>query len=73
MNVQYDIAALPGSFMSVDIFNVFNFKSKLDYNEFGNLAGGALNTQYAKVLGYQAPRSVRLTLGLRFGEPARGE
>ncbi|WP_176499003.1 TonB-dependent receptor [Sphingomonas sp. HMP9] len=73
INVQYDIAALPGSFMSVDVFNVFNFKSKLDYNEFGNNAGGSLNERYAQVTGYQAPRSVRLTLGLRFGEPARGE
>jgi hypothetical protein len=71
LNVKYDIAALPGSFMSVDVFNVFNFKSKLDFDEFGNNGGGSLNTQYARVIGYQAPRSVRFTLGLRFGETPR--
>ena len=71
VNVQYDIASLPGSFFSVDVFNVFNFKSKLDYQEFGDLAGGALNTRYGEVIGYQTPRYVRFTLGLRFGEGSK--
>ncbi len=71
LNVQHDIRSLPGSFISVDVFNAFNFKSKLDFDEFGELGDGSLNQQYAQVLGYQAPRSVRLTLGIRFGEPSR--
>lgn len=68
LNVRYDLSALPGSYMSIDVFNIFNFKSKLDYNEFGNNAGGSLNERYGEVLGYQAPRSFRFTLGVRFGE-----
>ncbi|MBN2970775.1 TonB-dependent receptor [Roseomonas aeriglobus] len=71
VNVQYDIASLPGSFFSVDVFNVFNFKSKLDYQEFGDLTGGAINQRYGEVIGYQVPRYVRFTLGLRFGEGSK--
>jgi hypothetical protein len=67
VNVQYDIASLPGSFVSVDVFNVFNFKSKLDYQEFGDLADGSINARYGQPIGYQTPRYVRFTLGLRFG------
>lgn len=71
VNLQYDIKSLPGSFFSVDVFNVFNFKSKLDYNELGENADGSLNARYGQVTGYQNPRYVRFTFGLRFGEPAR--
>lgn len=70
VNVQYDIAGLPGSFFSVDVFNVFNFKSKLDYQEFGDNADGSINTRFGEPLGYQTPRYVRFTVGLRFGENA---
>lgn len=68
MNFAYDIAAMPGSFVQIDVFNVFNFKSKLDYNEFGENADGSINVNYAKPIGYQPPRSVRLTFAMRFGE-----
>ena len=71
VNVQYDIASLPGSFVSVDVFNIFNFKSKLDYNEFGENPDGSLNNNYGLPLGYQTPRYVRFTIGLRFGETPR--
>ncbi|MCD2325221.1 hypothetical protein LQ953_14455 [Sphingomonas sp. IC-56] len=71
VNVQYDLNALPGSFISLDVFNVFNFKSKLDYNEFGDNADGSTNNRYGQVIGYQTPRYVRFTLGLRFGETSR--
>ena len=71
LNIGYDIRSLPGSFFGVDIFNVFNFKSKLDFNEFGENGDGTLNSVYGRPLGYQAPRFVRFTLGIRFGEPAR--
>jgi len=70
-NIQYDIADLPGSFVSVDVFNVLNWKSKVDYNEFGENADGTLNSQYRNVTGYQAPRSVRISFGIRLGEPRR--
>lgn len=71
LNVQYDIAELPGSFFSVDVFNIFNWKSKLDFNEEGENDDLTLNTQYSQVTGYQAPRSVRLTFGVRLGENKR--
>ncbi len=71
LNVQYDIAELPGSFFSVDVFNVFNWKSKLDFNENGENNGRTLNNSYGLVTGYQAPRSVRLTFGVRLGENKR--
>jgi hypothetical protein len=67
VNAQVDIAQFPGSFISVDVFNVFNFKSKVDYNEFGDNPDGTINAQYRQPIGYQAPRSVRFTFGLRFG------
>jgi hypothetical protein len=70
-NIQYDIADLPGSFVSVDVFNILNWKSKVDYNEFGENADGTLNSQYRNVTGYQAPRSVRISFGIRLGEPRR--
>ena len=71
LNVQYDIASLPGSFISIDAFNIFNFKSKLDYQEFGDNADGSINQRYGLPIGYQTPRYLRFTIGLRFGEPQR--
>lgn len=71
VNAQVDLKELPGSYFSIDVFNVFNFKSKLDYNEFGDNADGSINAQYAQVLGYQTPRYVRFTFGIRLGEKAR--
>jgi hypothetical protein len=70
-NIQYDIADLPGSFVSVDVFNILNWKSKVDYNEFGENPDATLNSQYRSVTGYQAPRSVRISFGIRLGEPRR--
>ncbi len=70
LGARFSIAALPGSFLGVDVFNVLNFQSKLDYNEYGNNNGGSTNVNYKKVTGYQAPRSVRFTFGIRLGEPS---
>jgi hypothetical protein len=67
VNLQADIKQFPGSFISVDVFNVLNFRSKIDYNEFGENAAGEVDPTYGLPLGYQPPRSVRLTFGLRFG------
>jgi hypothetical protein len=57
-----------GSQFRVDIFNLFNWKQKLDFNEFGDVGFGGANPDYGKVLGFQGPRSVRFTLAMRFGE-----
>ena len=58
---------LPGSRFTVDIFNVFNWKSELDYREIGDIYRAGVDPNYKKVTGYQAPRSVRLTWAMRFG------
>ncbi|WP_109809102.1 TonB-dependent receptor [Sphingosinithalassobacter portus] len=58
---------MPGVKFRVDVFNVFNWKSVLDRNEFGDITQGGVNPNYGYVTGYQAPRSVRLTAFLRFG------
>jgi hypothetical protein len=73
VNAQLYIPELPGTFFSIDVFNVFNFKSKVDYQEFGDNADGTINSRYALPTGYQTPRYVRLTFGIRLGEPARND
>ena len=66
--------------LRADVFNVFNFQSELDFNEFGTLgditgAGfigvdpnlpSSINPNYRKVTGFQSPRSVRLSVAYRF-------
>lgn len=49
-----------------DVFNVFNSKSALDFNEFGDLDNGAVDPDYAKPLVYQSPRSARIQLRIGF-------
>ena len=77
-----DLLNVPGDslVLRADVFNVFNFQSELDFNEFGTLgditgAGfigvdpnlpSSLNPNYGKVTGYQAPRAVRLSVSYRF-------
>ena len=51
----------------VDVFNVFNFSSELDYNEFGdNDNRTQSNRNYGRVTGYQTPRFVRLGVNFAF-------
>lgn len=63
-----DAFNIPGEGLTVraDIFNVFDFASEQDYNEFGDLAAGSPDPDYARVTAYQAPRSVRFSLAYRF-------
>jgi hypothetical protein len=50
-----------------DIFNVFNFKSKLDFNEFGDLDDPAvINPNYRRVTLYQTPRFIRFGFSAKF-------
>ena len=62
-----EFIGLPDSYFAIDVFNLFNWKSELDFNEFGDVSFGGANPDYRKVLGYQQPRSVRFTLALRYG------
>ena len=52
--------------LRVDVFNVFNEKAELDYEERGTLGNGRPRNTYGEVSRYQGPRSIRLQLGLRF-------
>ncbi len=49
-----------------DVFNVFNSKSALDFDEFGEAGNGTPNPQYRSPLGYQTPRSARIQLRVGF-------
>lgn len=57
--------AFQGDFR-VDVFNVFNEKAALDFEERGTLGNGRPRNTYQQPTSYQGPRSVRLQLGLRF-------
>lgn len=49
-----------------DVFNVLNSKAVVDANEFGTNDDGSVRTDYRAPLSYQAPRSARVQLQLRF-------
>ena len=50
----------------VDVFNLFAEKAKIDFNELGTQGNGNPRGDYGFVNNYQAPRFVRLQLGLDF-------
>jgi outer membrane receptor protein involved in Fe transport len=69
INFAYTIpvAGTGGLTFRTDIFNVFNFKSKLDFNEFGDLDDvDTINPNYRQVTSYQTPRFIRFGLSARF-------
>ncbi|MCY1670280.1 TonB-dependent receptor [Novosphingobium sp. SL115] len=56
-----------GITLRADVFNVFNFKSKLDFNEFGDLDDvDTINPNYRAVTGYQVPRYFRFGVSANF-------
>jgi hypothetical protein len=56
-----------GITLRADVFNVFNFKSKLDFNELGdNDDAAVLNDNYRAVTGYQVPRYFRFGVSANF-------
>ena len=50
----------------LDIFNIFDNSDTTEVDEFGEDAGGFINTNYLATTRYQAPRRVRLGFGLVF-------
>lgn len=72
LTFAYDLAEvfeIPGDslVLRADIFNVFDFQSEQDFNEFGDLTGPTdPDPNYGKVTAYQAPRQVRFSLAYRF-------
>ena len=68
LGLQFQLPkTLGNSSFRVDVFNLLNWKQKLDFVEFGEDDSGALREDYRLVSGYQSPRSVRFTYTLRFG------
>ncbi len=56
-----------GITLRADVFNVFNFASKLDFNEFGDRDDVAdVNPNYRKVTSFQSPRSIRFSVSANF-------
>lgn len=55
-----------GVVLRADIFNLFNFQSKLDFDEFGEEDNGDVNPFYRLPTGYQTPRGVRLGFDVTF-------
>jgi hypothetical protein len=52
--------------LRADIFNLFDSAAVTEAYEFGDLDSGAVDPNYKKPTGYQAPRSVRLGFDLAF-------
>jgi hypothetical protein len=65
MNFRLPIDKL-NAFFRVDIFNVFNTKSRLDFEERGTLTAGNPRADYGQPLIYQTPRYFRFQLGFDF-------
>lgn len=70
-NTNIDIAfrlpeTIPNATFRVSVFNLFNEEAELDFNENGTLGNGSPNPSYRQVTGLQAPRFVRLQLGVGF-------
>ncbi|PZU56724.1 MAG: TonB-dependent receptor [Sphingobium sp.] len=66
LNLVYKLPVMGGLTLRADVFNVFNWKSKVDFREVGETDGGTRDPNYAKVTGYQTPRYVRLGASLEF-------
>ncbi|WP_332656876.1 TonB-dependent receptor [Brevundimonas sp.] len=72
LTFAYDLAEvfeIPGDslVLRADVFNVFNFKSEQDFNEFGDLTSPTdPDPNYGRVTAYQAPRQLRFSLAYRF-------
>ncbi|KEQ54630.1 TonB-dependent receptor-like protein [Sphingobium chlorophenolicum] len=66
LNLVYKLPVMGGLTLRADVFNVFNFKSKVDFREVGETDGGTADPNYGKVSAYQTPRYVRLGASLEF-------
>lgn len=67
VSVRVPFNGMDGLTLRADVFNVFNFKSKLDYVETGDRDNAdVINPDYGKVSVYQTPRYVRLGASLNF-------
>ncbi|WP_235532893.1 carboxypeptidase regulatory-like domain-containing protein [Sphingomonas sp. Leaf412] len=66
LTVQVKVPADFDASIRLDVFNVFNSKSALDFDEFGDLDSGSVNPNYRAPLVYQQPRSARIQFRVGF-------
>lgn len=66
LSYTVEIPGLRNFQLRADVFNVFDWKSKLDYYELGEDDGGTPLADYGKPTSYQAPRQVRFGASLNF-------
>ncbi len=66
VNLVYKLPVMGGLTLRADVFNVFNWKTKIDFREVGETDGGTADPNYGKVSAYQTPRYVRLGVSLDF-------
>jgi hypothetical protein len=67
MDYTIPVAGTGGLTLRADVFNVFNFQSKLDFDENGDRDTiTSINYNYRQVTAYQAPRSVRFSISAKF-------
>jgi len=64
--VQFKLPTTFDASLRFDVFNIFNDRSRLDFNEIGDLTLGTPDPNYAKPLTYQQPRYVRIQLAVGF-------
>ncbi len=58
---------IPGDLvLRADVFNIFNSKGVTEANEYGELVGGAPDTDYKAPISYQAPRTMRVGFDWQF-------
>ena len=66
LTVSFRVPADFDASIRLDVFNVFNTKSALDFDEFGDLDSGGINPNYRAPLVYQQPRSARIQFRVGF-------
>lgn len=54
------------AFFRVSVSNILNSRAQIDFEERGTLTSGAPRTTYGQVRNYQAPRTLRLQMGVKF-------
>lgn len=63
---KLDVVTLGEATVRLDIFNFFNSKEPVEYNEVGNDAGGTPDLFYRSPLIYQNPRAIRVGFSYEF-------
>lgn len=66
LTVKFKLPVTFDASLQFNVFNVLNDKSRLDFNEIGDLSSGSPDPNYAKPLTFQAPRYVQVQVRVGF-------